>query len=98
MPVSRGSNTPARPLPPGIPPALFNAIAQQMGLLPPDGPAPAPRSAVARLPRRVWSAARGDEGVAEAHRCVVCLEDFAEGVEVITLPCFHFFHTLCAKR
>jgi hypothetical protein len=86
---------------PGIPREVFEAVAQQMGFLPRpyDGPTPASRVAVSLLPRRAWSATRnGGQGVAEACRCVVCMDDFADGEEVMTLPCFHFFHTPCAER
>ena len=30
--------------------------------------------------------------------CVICLEDFAVGVQVLTLPCAHVFHAACADK
>jgi len=27
--------------------------------------------------------------------CVICLEEFKNGDEVITLPCFHLYHKKC---
>ena len=30
--------------------------------------------------------------------CVICLGEFFIGEEVMTLPCFHFFHTKCINE
>jgi len=29
--------------------------------------------------------------------CIICLEEFKNGDEVITLPCFHLYHKECIK-
>ena len=30
--------------------------------------------------------------------CVICLDEFADGVQVLTLPCAHVFHASCAEK
>ena len=30
--------------------------------------------------------------------CVICLENFVIGKEILTLPCFHFFHVDCISK
>eukprot|EP01062_Namystynia_karyoxenos_P075935 TRINITY_DN737_c3_g1_i2.p1 TRINITY_DN737_c3_g1~~TRINITY_DN737_c3_g1_i2.p1 ORF type:complete len:389 (+),score=54.92 TRINITY_DN737_c3_g1_i2:71-1168(+) len=51
-------------------------------------------AAVARLPRRVLPSGPWP-GLGEG--CTICLDDWAEGAEVLTLPCFHVFHTGCVE-
>ncbi len=29
--------------------------------------------------------------------CIICLEDFKNREEIVTLPCTHIFHTKCIK-
>lgn len=36
-------------------------------------------------------------GSAETHRCSICLEDFREGDQVTSLPCFHQYHSPCVQ-
>ena len=31
----------------------------------------------------------------EKERCVICLDDYKEGDELINIPCFHYFHSKC---
>eukprot|EP00741_Cyanophora_paradoxa_P007241 tig00001094_g7005.t1 len=47
------------------------------------------------LPVARWS--RGTASRDQAS-CMVCLEDYEEGVEVRTLPCLHAFHKSCADQ
>ena len=28
-------------------------------------------------------------------KCIICLDNFSIGEEILTLPCFHFFHCKC---
>jgi Ring finger domain len=59
-----------------------------------------------RLPTRVVTAAMVadsgdlDEPGADSgeKNCLICLEDFAAGEELRTLPCFHSFHRPCADH
>ena len=30
--------------------------------------------------------------------CVICLQDYEEGEELMTLVCFHKFHSSCIKK
>mmetsp|Transcript_37721 Transcript_37721/g.117585 ORF Transcript_37721/g.117585 Transcript_37721/m.117585 type:complete len:290 (-) Transcript_37721:99-968(-) len=48
---------------------------------------------IARL--HVWRFARRTRAAGEELQCLVCLQDLAEGDELRTLPCAHFFHTAC---
>jgi hypothetical protein len=34
----------------------------------------------------------------EGRRCQICIEDFEEGDELRTLPCFHLFHAKCVDQ
>lgn len=36
-------------------------------------------------------------GSTETHRCSICLEDFREGDQVTSLPCFHQYHSPCVQ-
>merc|ERR1711972_1264647 len=56
---------------------------------------PASQNVIAALPTH--SVTEGEIAAAsEEHRsCCVCLEDFKEGDEQRTLPCFHRFHKCC---
>jgi len=49
------------------------------------------------LPTRKYeggASAVGDEG----SNCQICMEDFVEGDELRTLPCFHLFHAKCVDQ
>merc|ERR1712154_276233 len=35
---------------------------------------------------------------AEQTNCQICMEDFEEGDELRTLPCFHLFHAKCVDQ
>jgi len=49
------------------------------------------------LPTRTFDAgAMGDKE--EDMRCQICIEDFSEGDELRTLPCFHLFHAKCVDQ
>mmetsp|Transcript_98138 Transcript_98138/g.275991 ORF Transcript_98138/g.275991 Transcript_98138/m.275991 type:complete len:155 (+) Transcript_98138:610-1074(+) len=37
-------------------------------------------------------------GAKEDQSCQVCMEDFEEGDELRTLPCFHLFHAKCVDQ
>lgn len=51
------------------------------------------------LPTRTYTAALRAEGAKkEDTGCQICMEDFAEGDELRTLPCFHLFHAKCVDQ
>jgi len=50
------------------------------------------------LPTRTYTAAAGAECAAIGSNCQICLEDFREGDELRTLPCFHLFHAKCVDE
>eukprot|EP00811_Abedinium_folium_P034935 NODE_7773_length_1551_cov_8.372191.p1 GENE.NODE_7773_length_1551_cov_8.372191~~NODE_7773_length_1551_cov_8.372191.p1 ORF type:complete len:413 (+),score=132.68 NODE_7773_length_1551_cov_8.372191:81-1241(+) len=56
--------------------------------------------AIEALPTRIYRGVRAAAGEAgsEHSRCQVCMEDFAEGDELRTLPCLHLFHTACVDQ
>jgi len=49
------------------------------------------------LPTRVFDGSR-DEGGDSDGKCQICMEEFAEGDELRTLPCFHLFHSACVDQ
>lgn len=55
-------------------------------------------SLVARLPTRWLTAAEVEQLPPQAKACTICMEDFAAGSEVRTLPCLHGFHSSCVDR
>ncbi|EOD16740.1 zinc finger-containing protein, partial [Emiliania huxleyi CCMP1516] len=65
---------------------------------PRDAPTPASRGVVARLPTRAYEPRKGGASSSEDASCLVCLEPFCVGEQVMTLPCFHIFHAHCAAR
>eukprot|EP00929_Paragymnodinium_shiwhaense_P027485 TRINITY_DN16124_c0_g1_i2.p1 TRINITY_DN16124_c0_g1~~TRINITY_DN16124_c0_g1_i2.p1 ORF type:complete len:266 (+),score=58.81 TRINITY_DN16124_c0_g1_i2:110-907(+) len=55
------------------------------------------------LPRRSFDAAAlaAEDGAGQErdeYKCLICIEDFAAGEEVVTLPCRHLFHADCARE
>lgn len=48
------------------------------------------------LPTRTFHAAAAKDE--EDLRCQICMEDFEEGSELRTLPCFHLFHSACVDQ
>lgn len=53
------------------------------------------------LPTRKFEAASSnaaDSGPDHGTNCQICMEDFAEGDELRTLPCFHLFHSNCVDQ
>ena len=42
--------------------------------------------------------AGGEASACDDQACSICLEDFAAGEEVKTLPCLHHYHTGCVTR
>jgi division protein 1 len=59
-----------------------------------NAPGPAPPDAIAALPKKKLDYEMlGPEGKGE---CSVCMDDVTIGVEVVVLPCSHWFHEACA--
>jgi E3 ubiquitin-protein ligase RNF115/126 len=54
----------------------------------------ASKTFTAKLPRVRMEPAK-DDASRGAHDCAVCKENFAPGVEVVRLPCEHFYHEAC---
>lgn len=52
---------------------------------------------IAALPTRTFEGG-GDSMKDEDRRCQICIEDFNEGDELRTLPCFHLFHAHCVDQ
>jgi len=51
------------------------------------------------LPTRTYAAAEASEDVPkEENNCQICMEDFEDGDELRTLPCFHLFHAKCVDK
>lgn len=51
------------------------------------------------LPTRTFDASSVTEGAGkEGNNCQICMEDFKEGDELRTLPCFHLFHSECVGQ
>ena len=40
-------------------------------------------------------AASDSQAGSEQRECMICLEEYAEGDDLKTLPCLHYFHTAC---
>ncbi|KAK2630581.1 hypothetical protein QTJ16_001401 [Diplocarpon rosae] len=60
-----------------------------------NAPGPASPDAIAALPKKNLSEKElGPEGKGE---CSVCMDDVTLGVEVVLLPCSHWFHEACAS-
>jgi len=53
--------------------------------------------AIEALPTRKFDGATSS-GDKEDNKCQICMEDFLEGDELRTLPCFHLFHTQCVDQ
>eukprot|EP00124_Ichthyophonus_hoferi_P002615 Ihof_evm3s186 gene=Ihof_evmTU3s186 len=56
------------------------------------GPPPASSNAIKRLHR--FKAEKGDKNT-DVNECVVCMEEFHEGEELVSMPCKHVFHETC---
>ncbi|CAE7314355.1 RNF167 [Symbiodinium sp. CCMP2456] len=56
---------------------------------------PARRTDVALLPTRKLE---NLDHLGDQTKCLVCLEEFADGDEVKTLPCLHFYHQRCVDQ
>lgn len=56
-------------------------------------PIPADESSIENLEKVIF----GEEGMREQQQtsCVICMEDFEDGVQVSRLPCLHFYHEDC---
>lgn len=50
------------------------------------------------LPTRVYEGGASGHSGGEGTNCQICMEDFAEGDELRTLPCFHLFHSKCVDQ
>lgn len=60
-----------------------------------NAPGPASPDAIAALPKRLLDyELLGPEGKGE---CSVCMDDVSIGLEVVILPCSHWFHETCAE-
>ncbi|KAL2060934.1 hypothetical protein VTL71DRAFT_8986 [Oculimacula yallundae] len=60
-----------------------------------NAPGPASPDAISALPKKKLDEKElGPEGKAE---CSVCMDDVTMGVEVVVLPCSHWFHETCAS-
>lgn len=51
---------------------------------------------VCSLPRRLWN--NDSENFWNQQQCLVCLEDFSNSCEVMTLPCSHEYHVHCISQ
>eukprot|EP00930_Biecheleria_cincta_P003151 TRINITY_DN104087_c0_g1_i1.p1 TRINITY_DN104087_c0_g1~~TRINITY_DN104087_c0_g1_i1.p1 ORF type:complete len:398 (-),score=48.06 TRINITY_DN104087_c0_g1_i1:210-1403(-) len=59
---------------------------------------PAQANCISSLPTHVLSAAEVQNLPPESTSCPICMEDFKEGDEQMTLPCFHKFHKGCSHE
>ncbi|KAH7313088.1 hypothetical protein BKA65DRAFT_412168, partial [Rhexocercosporidium sp. MPI-PUGE-AT-0058] len=60
-----------------------------------NAPGPASPDAISALPKKkLGEKELGPEGKGE---CSVCMDDVTTGVEVVVLPCAHWFHEACAS-
>jgi hypothetical protein len=50
------------------------------------------------LPTRKFEASGAEGKTGEETRCQICMEDFEEGDDLRTLPCFHLFHSHCVDQ
>jgi len=50
------------------------------------------------LPTRKFEASGSEAKCGEETRCQICMEDFEEGDDLRTLPCFHLFHSHCVDQ
>lgn len=41
---------------------------------------------------------QGTGHLGEQTRCLICLEDFGDGDDVMTLPCLHIYHKKCVEQ
>lgn len=68
----------------------------------PQGPPPASEKILSNLldgsSKRTLTTKEVEAFTTNDERCTVCLEEFAVGDDVTTLPCKHTFHCGCAKR
>lgn len=74
--------------------ALLSLMAEEN-----DRSNPAQGSDIAALPTRKLAAAHGtDMQLGEQTKCLICLDHFADGDDVKTLPCLHFYHQRCVDQ
>lgn len=59
---------------------------------------PAQASCISSLPTHLLSAAEVQNLPPESMSCPICMEDFKQGDEQMTLPCFHKFHRGCSDE
>lgn len=50
------------------------------------------------LPTKAFDAVAAQGASADCTNCQICMEDFEEGDELRTLPCFHLFHARCVDQ
>lgn len=56
---------------------------------------PAHGADIGALPTRTL---QGAEHLGEQTNCLICLEDFGDGDDVMTLPCLHIYHKKCVEQ
>lgn len=77
---------------------LMQQMAEQMSEE--QGPSlqPAQAGCISSLPTHVLTATEAQNLPQESRSCPICMEDFKEGDEQMTLPCFHKFHKGCSDE
>lgn len=77
---------------------LMQQMAEQMSEE--QGPSlqPAHAGCISSLPTHVLTAAEVQVLPPESRSCPICMEDFKDGDEQMTLPCFHKFHKGCSDE
>ncbi|KAJ1570013.1 hypothetical protein HK096_005907, partial [Nowakowskiella sp. JEL0078] len=56
----------------------------------------APMRAVKKLPKKIFDSSKVKEN--DPTECIICLDDFVDGIEVRVLPCRHEFHIPCIDK
>lgn len=56
----------------------------------------ATKEQIESIPTRTFEGDKG--GSSDQGCCAICLEDYAEGQQMRTLPCSHSFHPNCIDR
>jgi len=75
--------------------AQLRAEEQQQQQHQPNSMVPASAGLIRALPIHKVTAEEASNAAAEHKSCTICIEDFCQGEEQMTLPCFHRFHAEC---